>query len=206
MIKELNLSNSGVILDDIPNDIFNNIKAEANYLEEQNQKMISGLTGNGVAKHFFMNQTYQKEFLSYIIDLKNVYLNIYPDYLSSFKSLSHSVPFVCGTPWFNIQKKGEFIPMHNHDGLLSYSAWIKIPYDAEEETKDGKYASCFQFNYSTITGNTFTEIIKIDKSFEGKIMIFPSTLPHCVYPFYTSDDTRISMSGNVLFDTEKSKI
>jgi hypothetical protein len=206
MIKELNLSNSGVILDDIPDSLFNNIKEEANYLEEQNQKMISGLTGNGVAKHFFMNQTYQKEFLSYIIDLKNVYLNIYPDYLSSFKSLSHSVPFVCGTPWFNIQKKGEFIPMHNHDGLLSYSAWIKIPYDAEEETKDGKYASCFQFNYSTITGNTFTEIIKIDKSFEGKIMIFPSTLPHCVYPFYTSDDTRISMSGNVLFDTEKSKI
>jgi hypothetical protein len=206
MIKELNLSNSGVILDDIPNDIFNNIKEEATYLEEQNQKMISGLTGNGVAKHFFMNQTYQKEFLSYIIDLKNVYLNIYPDYLSSFKSLSHSVPFICGTPWFNIQKKGEFIPMHNHDGLLSYSAWIKIPYDVEEETKDGKYASCFQFNYSTITGNTFTEIIKIDKSFEGKIMIFPSALPHCVYPFYTVDDTRISMSGNVLFDTEKSKI
>jgi hypothetical protein len=206
MIKELNLSNSGVILDDIPDSLFNNIKEEANYLEEQNQKMISGLSGNGVANHFFMNQTYQQEFLSYIIDLKNVYLNIYPDYLSTFKSLSHSVPFVCGSPWFNIQKKGEFIPMHNHDGLLSYSAWIKIPYDAEEETKDGKYASCFQFNYSTITGNTFTEIIKIDKSFEGKIMMFPSTLPHCVYPFYTSNDTRISMSGNVLFDTEKSKI
>jgi len=206
MIKELNLSNSGVILDDIPDSLFNNIKEEANYLEEQNQKMISGLTGNGVAKHFFMNQTYQKEFLSYIIGLKNVYLNIYPDYMLAFKSLSHNVPFVCGTPWFNIQKKGEFIPMHNHDGLLSYSAWIKIPYDAEEETKNGKYASCFQFNYSTITGNTFTEIIKIDKSFEGKIMIFPSALPHCVYPFYTSNDTRISMSGNVLFDTEKSKI
>jgi hypothetical protein len=206
MIKELNLSNSGVILDDIPNEIFNNIKAEANFLEEQNQKMISGLTGNGVANHFFMNQTYQQEFLSYITELKNVYLNIYPEYLLTFKSLSHSVAFACGNPWFNIQKKGEFIPMHNHDGLLSYSAWVKIPYDAEEETKDGKYASCFQFNYSTITGSTFTEIIKIDKSFEGKIMMFPSVLSHCVYPFYTSNDTRISMSGNILFDTEKSKI
>ena len=96
--------------------------------------------------------------------------------------------------------------MHNHDGLISYSAWIKIPYDVNEEIKDGKYASCFQFNYTTITGNTFTEIIKVDKSFEGKIMMFPSTLPHCVYPFYTTDDVRISMSGNVLFDTEKSKI
>jgi hypothetical protein len=206
MLQELVLKNCGIILDDIPSELFSKIKEEAKYLEEQNQKMISGLTGNGVAKHFFMNQTYQKEFLSYIIGLKNVYLNIYPDYMLAFKSLSHNVPFVCGTPWFNIQKKGEFIPMHNHDGLLSYSAWIKIPYDAEEETKNGKYASCFQFNYSTITGNTFTEIIKIDKSFEGKIMIFPSALPHCVYPFYTSNDTRISMSGNVLFDTEKSKI
>ena len=34
----------------------------------------------------------------------------------------------------------------------------------------------------------------------GKIIFFPSKLNHCVYPFYTSDDTRISISGNILFE------
>jgi hypothetical protein len=206
MIKELILSNSGVIIDEIPTDLYLKLKSEASSLEKNNTVMTSGLSGAGVAKHFFMKQTHQPEFIEYIMKLKDIYLNIYQDHLLTYKSLSHSVSFAAGTPWFNIQKRGEFIPIHTHDGILSYSAWFKIPYDVEEETKDGMYASCFQFNYSTITGNSFSEIIKIDKSFEGKIMMFPASLSHCVYPFYTVDDTRISMSGNILFDTEKSKI
>jgi hypothetical protein len=206
MIQELVLSNSGVIIDKIPTHLYTKLKNEALNLEKNNKVMTSGLTGTGVAKHFFMELTHQPEFIEYIMQLKDMYLNIYQDHLSTYKSLSHSVSFVAGNPWFNIQKRGEFVPNHTHDGILSYSAWFKIPYDVEEETKDGMYASCFQFNYTSITGNPFSEVIKIDKSFEGKIMMFPASLSHCVYPFHTVDDTRISMSGNVLFDTEKSKI
>lgn len=206
MIQELVLSNSGVIIDKIPTELYAKLKCEALDLEKNNKTMTSGLTGTGVAKHFFMQQTHQPEFMEYILRLKDIYLNTYQDYLSTYKSLSHSVPFATGNPWFNLQKRGEFVPNHTHDGVLSYSAWFKIPYDVEEETKDGVYASCFQFNYSTITGNLFSEIIKIDKSFEGKIMMFPSSLSHCVYPFHTVDDVRISMSGNILLDTSRSKI
>jgi len=32
--------------------------------------------------------------------------------------------------------------------------------------------------------------------------MFPSLLAHCVYPFYTSDDYRISISGNIKFDSD----
>ena len=32
-------------------------------------------------------------------------------------------------------------------------------------------------------------------------MMFPARLQHCVYPFTTVDDCRISISGNVSFDT-----
>ena len=46
--------------------------------------------------------------------------------------------------------------------------------------------------------------IPIDSTWEGHIIMFPANLQHCVYPFYTSDDTRISFSGNILLDTGES--
>ena len=36
---------------------------------------------------------------------------------------------------------------------------------------------------------------------EGKIMFFPAKLPHIAYPFNDSDDVRISVSGNISFNT-----
>jgi hypothetical protein len=41
-------------------------------------------------------------------------------------------------------------------------------------------------------------IIEADRSYENKMIIFPSSLQHCVYPFFTSDDYRISLSGNIV--------
>ena len=206
MIKTLDLPNFGCIFDDIPSDIFKRLQTESNTLEKENHSMTSGLTGRGVAKHFYMNDQFRKEFLDYIMHLKNAYLNTYKDYLRMFRSFSNNVPFVCDAPWYNLQKKYEFVPNHTHDGVLSYSAWIKIPYNLLDETVDGQYASCFEFTYVGATGTVLSELIKVDKSFEGKIMMFPSSLTHCVYPFYTSDSTRVSVSGNILFDTIKSKI
>jgi hypothetical protein len=41
----------------------------------------------------------------------------------------------------------------------------------------------------------------VDKEWEGKIALFPAKLNHLVYPFYTSDEPRISISGNIGFAT-----
>ena len=39
--------------------------------------------------------------------------------------------------------------------------------------------------------------IVVDRSYEGVMLIFPAWLQHMVTPFYTSDDYRISISGNI---------
>jgi hypothetical protein len=39
----------------------------------------------------------------------------------------------------------------------------------------------------------------VDNTWEGKMALFPADLNHIVYPFYTSEDYRISISGNVGF-------
>jgi hypothetical protein len=193
------MDNYGCILNEIPKNILLDLIEESRELETKNNPMWSGLSGGGVSKHFYMNEENKKNFLEYVMNLKDVYLNTYPNYMDSFKCLSNSVSLVCGVPWYNVQRRTEFIPNHTHDGILSYSAWIKIPYDVEKETKDGPYSSCFEFTYSTVMGLR-SKILKIDKSWIGKILMFPSNLLHCVYPFYTVDDTRISLSGNILFD------
>ena len=137
--------------------------------------------------------------------------------LMSFQ-VNHNVsaeecPLKLSSNWVNFQKKYEFNPVHNHSGLFSFIIFHKIPYDYEEEAKDwnGKtsvnnVASCLQFLYVDILGHIQTHQIKVDKSFEGKILFFNAKQNHCVYPFYTSDDYRITISGNIKFKTDAKNI
>ena len=64
---------------------------------------------------------------------------------------------------------------------------------------EGKIAGNFAFAYNSIEGLTRTEIIEPTA---GKMILFPSKIYHQVYPFYTSDEYRISISGNVSLDNE----
>lgn len=103
--------------------------------------------------------------------------------------------------WINYQKKHDFNPPHIHSGAFSFVIWVQIPYDLDEELKvygtNGNETSLFSFYYSNALGNIDTEYLFLDKSFEWKMAFFPARLTHGVNPFYTSDDYRISISGNV---------
>jgi len=105
--------------------------------------------------------------------------------------------------WVNFQKKHEFNPLHDHEGMFSYVIWINIPYTEISERKMmpevpvGTLCSgFFAFHYVNALGEMECEGIPADKKFEGKMLLFPSKLHHIVYPFYSSDDYRISVSGN----------
>jgi hypothetical protein len=205
--SELTFANYGCILVNIPKELFNKLKTEADHAIQQNKTMISGLTGNGVPKHFNLKDDHRQELDAFVMTMVKKYFDAFELYKRSFRCLTDNTQLVCGTPWFNFQEKYEFVPLHIHDGVLSYSAWINIPYDRQDEHTHGKeFAGCFQFSCQTITGQWSSQEIFIDKSYEGKLMIFPSSLPHCVYPFYSSNDYRISLSGNVLFDTHNSRV
>lgn len=201
------LSNFGCLIADIPPALFAKLCQETSVAEEKNSSMESGLTGNGVPAHFDLKNDHRQELDGFVMSLVKEYLATFPNYSENFKLLTNNSQLVCSTPWFNFQKKHEFVPNHTHDGVLSYSAWIKIPYHKDKEHTYGKsFAGCFEFTYRSVIGTFEAEQIFIDKSFEGKLLMFPSHMSHCVYPFYSSNETRISMSGNVLFDTYKSRI
>jgi hypothetical protein len=109
-------------------------------------------------------------------------------------------------PWVNFQKKHEFNPMHIHFGSISFVIWIKIPYSNDEEQikfkKNGlknSTAGNFNLHYANTLGNLSIYSLPVDKTWENKIIIFPSRMNHSVNPFYTSDEYRISVSGNFIF-------
>lgn len=123
---------------------------------------------------------------------------------------------VCSTPttltltdtWVNIQKKGEFNPMHRHTGVFSFALYLHVPYLIEDELKNTfsvggnrNVPAHFEFEYTDVMGNICSMEIPVDKRYENKILVFPANMVHTVYPFYSSDDYRISVSGNFKLDT-----
>jgi len=112
--------------------------------------------------------------------------------------------------WANFSKETEFNPTHDHNGVLSFVLWMKIPttWQSQRELSiatDSNLpcASNFQFFYHDIFGKVRSLFVEMDPLIEGCILLFPSILQHQVYPFYGSDGYRISVSGNLCYDIEK---
>ena len=162
------------------------------------------LIGN-IKKEFRLNEC-KSHIQDLITPLINEFLINHPDYLGSVSVLTNELPCVLDDPWVNFQEKHEFNPPHNHTGIFSFVIWIKIPYSFEEEKKQfyktldrNISPGCFCFQYVNILGQIESYIIPADKTYENCVMVFPSKMMHSVNPFYTSDDYRISVSGNFKF-------
>lgn len=136
--------------------------------------------------------------------------NYWSELDSDYKNHKHALMKTKeGNPdlWVNFQKKYEYNPLHKHGGLLSFVIWYQVPYDIEEERKlplhqnlkdcsAGEFSFAYPDPYNI--GGVSTHKIVVDKSKEGHMIIFPASLRHQVYPFYTSDGYRTSISGNLV--------
>jgi len=125
----------------------------------------------------------------------------------SFNVSNKNLPIRLDKMWVNFQQKHEFNPAHNHSGIFSFVIWTKIPFNLEDElnlyqVNGESVTSCFSFFYMGIGNTIKTYTIQVDKSSENVCIIFPANMIHCVSPFYTSDDYRISVSGNFKFFSE----
>ena len=166
----------------------------------KSQKANFTLAGN-ISKEFFLEDS-ADHLENLILPLVGVYDQLF-DYTKSFNIMEKSYPLMLEVPWVNFQSKGEFNPNHDHSGILSFVLYIQVPYLIQDEMKTGSGAYSnrnvpghFEFTYANALGNIQTQSIPVDKTYENTILVFPSKMQHCVYPFFTSDDYRISISGN----------
>jgi len=175
------------------------LKEEILYIEKNFDAAVpynSGLLGN-IRREYALQTS-----VKYLESLVLPYANGYIQHFYKNKMQGNSKLFL-KSAWVNFQKKYEFNPMHMHSGLLSFVLWIKIPYDMKTELQLSpgvnaaeNMAGSFNFIYTDTMGGINTHKIEADKSMENTLIIFPAEMRHCVYPFYSSDEHRISVSGN----------
>tara|TARA_R100000963_G_C4619625_1_gene87524 strand:+ start:227 stop:856 length:630 start_codon:yes stop_codon:yes gene_type:complete len=206
-IKHKLFPNSGWLEIKLSKEILNHLnKAIKKKKQNYNHKLVGHIEG------------------SYILEdkdnwfFKTVLLKCITEYISKFGghvvpiTFTRDCPYVLNSLWVNYQKKHQFNPVHHHTGAFSFVIWIKIPTSHKKESKVSfvkhanlTSASSFTFLYSNILGHLQYFEYKLEPQDEGTMLFFPSRLNHAVYPFYTSNKNRISISGNIAFNTSKIK-
>jgi hypothetical protein len=194
----LELPNISLIMEDVPNLLFREIDRDINDIiagTSTTEKITSALSAPGVPEHYRLTDNTERLMKDYVFAVADQYSKT-SLYLNSVNLLRQPAPYHFNRPWVNVQRAGEFLPNHIHEGLLSYVIWVKIP-DTIQNSEPTDVEGKFEFTYNNILGTTIGHNVSLDKSYIGKILMFPASLRHCVYPF-KGDDVRVSVSGNIL--------
>lgn len=198
LFEEVKLHNPGVLKTRIPFSVYNDLKQDiVNVVENNPEPFNTGLAGNIETEVLYSPCDSFKRCLELMFE----------DYTYRF-DYHHGKPYTLeDRAWINVQKKHEFNPVHWHYGTVSWVTYVNVPYDLEEELAQPhvvnsifQCASMFQFVYNKLDGGITTHNLRIDNTWECVLLMFPSYLKHQVYPFYTSDETRISVAGNIRVD------
>jgi hypothetical protein len=205
-----NLSGLGYVTAPVPTDILEKLQHEVDFISRNRaiaKKYNKTLVGQ--IEHEYELYKSKKFIQPFVESLATIYDEHYPFYTKNELMPLHQVGSAglsLDRLWVNFQKKHEYNPSHNHSGLYSFVIWLKIPYNLEDELSlpnsnnaTKRYNSCFTFYYVEPLGGIAEHVIPVDKTYEGTIALFPSKLHHSVNPFYTTDEERISISGNLYF-------
>jgi hypothetical protein len=210
--------NIGVLESTLPADLFQLLKTSIDNLTEDSKTYNARLVGH-IREEYSLDHI-NDLMSSYIIGVANTWALAHPGYIDGFEEAnkSKSYELQLTSLWANKQKKYEFNPLHTHPSVLSFVIWVKIPYSLEDEInyfppvsgtgsdRGDVHTSKFYFVYVDTLGRIKQLPVPVDRNYEGTIMMFPSALNHIVYPFYTSDEYRISVSGNIRINVlEKSE-
>jgi hypothetical protein len=201
-IEYKSFENPGYIIADVPEDILvcldNEINSIINHDYTSHKKYNNYLAGN--LKHQYELVESQKPVFLFAQEVARKYV----EFNSKFYTCEKNYKFKMSSLWVNFQSKYEFNPLHHHSEDLSFVIWKDIPYNLKDEMDNDSVknsgaplASTFQFYYNTVIGGIQSHTIYTDKSHCGKMIMFPSEINHCVNPFYTSNDYRISVAGNL---------
>ena len=200
-------SNIGYILAKLDDDQLEPIIKEVNKIKEnfnKNDPFNDELAGN--LKYEFELKDCKNHIADMLVPIINIYeerSNLLKTVFNDFSDIK-DVNLKLTRVWVNFMSKHEFNPPHIHKGVYSFVLWLDTPYNIDDELKrEESYRSTFNcpghfiFQYASVLGSIMSQIIPVDKSWNGTLCVFPSRMTHSVMPFYTSDDYRISVSGNI---------
>ena len=178
-----------------------------NFDEHKKQEINPQLVGN-------LEREYELiKCKEYVVDLLTPHIINYTETFDFLKTLNYNLidsPIGLDKVWVNFQKKYEFNPLHVHSGIITFVIFLDIPYSIEDEIKKSPgthslkcLAGNFEFVYNNSLGAIAQHNIPADKTYEDVMLMFPAKMPHCAYPFYSSNKYRITVSGNFTIDNSK---
>jgi hypothetical protein len=198
-----NFSNIGYMSVKFSSDELAPVIEEIQHIQQhpQSAKSLTSMLAGNIKQEYALTNS-----ASYLAQLIMPHIMQYENYYGYVKTMdSWSVPgeLFLDEPWVNFQQRGEFNPTHNHSGAMSFVIWISLPYDMQTEMAHGpgrdsvkNVPGHFELQYTDTLGNIRNHVIPADRRYENTMLIFPSAMLHSVYPFYSTDQTRISVSGN----------
>jgi hypothetical protein len=153
-----------------------------------------------LAGHLDNEKGYTQETKDKVIPHLGKYLGAYDQMYQNFtgKFYEKKPEYVLSALWINYQKANEFNPPHDHDGKLSFVAYLQIPEELKKENEESVSRSCGPGGIQFLYGNGPRDCVTYQSFFpeEDDCFIFPAWLKHWVSPF-KSDCERISVSGNI---------
>lgn len=207
-MKHTDLKNVGYVQDTVDSNLMMKIKSSVSKIigTFDEQKSFAGNLVGNIRKQFVFDH-FREEIEQCAIRLAQHHDNVYDcsSYLDdSFGKLT------LGALWINLQVAGEFNPIHKHPGVYSFVIWIELPFTHANEkihgpgfSSNSNKAGSFEFVYTNVYGQMMSHSIPADQTYEGTIILFPAKLNHVVYPFFTSDSYRISISGNLFREIQR---
>lgn len=203
--KSNSFSNLGYISCKVPCEIKNTLENEIKIIQlnpNSRKDFRKELIGNITKEYQLLDSV--DALSDFVLSASTEYINTY-NYFGSLDFFSIEPQLKLTDLWINFQQKGDFNPIHDHRGMFSFVIWVKIPYNLNDEMQlynqsAEPLSSVFSFHYLNILGMMEVLTLPVDKSWEWSMILFPSKLSHSVNPFFTSNEERISISGNVCLD------
>lgn len=170
----------------ISDDFYNYLLGQIDTID-LNNKRIQNENFVGGGDYTLINQSNSRQFESFVFEHSKQYTTMMGLYLKDL--------------WVNVQAHDDFFPLHQHDGVVSFVIYVKVPEYLNNYPSNGQYNNVsyaegsIQFQYGNTT-RLYSPALNI-KPVERMILMFPSEVQHYVYPFRNREAKRISVSGNL---------
>lgn len=204
MAEQVNFENIGYLKMSFTDEELAPIRAEVAKIFkdfEHSKRYNNRLAGN-LKNSYLMNESVKHAYnlmAPYVLQFDEKFGR----YVTQNSIAPETSPIYLKELWVNFQHKHEFNPPHDHFGIISFVMWLQIPYTFEEEKKVSPGAASnldvsgkFCFQYTNSLGDICNHFIDADHSLVNHGLMFSAKMKHSVFPFYSSDDYRVSVAGN----------
>jgi hypothetical protein len=206
--QTIQLWNPGILFGKLPKHILETIKIHCVDSDLSEYELVTSELAGYIRKEYKYPLEINPYFERYLKLMAEQWSSTFKyNFMEDFGNFNFGIPnYKVDSVWFNVQEQNEFNPNHIHSGNLSFISWIQFPdLKKDQSSKDDWWQSknsrnpesCLEFTYSTFCNGLHQHRVYFDESYIGSIMMFPAKLQHCVYPFFNSNTSRISIAGNL---------